>query len=83
MKNTLILLILVLFSYLSFGQNEKIEYKIYPTDESRNDTNLYLFINNLIQILIEKDTTKLYNILDERIVTSFGGAIHGKDKFYL
>lgn len=81
MQKTFILIIFILFSIFSFGQNEKIDYKIYPTDESKNDTSLYLFISNLKLILIEKDTTKLYNLLDARIVTSFGGALYGKEDF--
>jgi hypothetical protein len=81
MKKFLILNTLLITSIFTFSQTENIEYKIYPIDETKNDSNLFLFVEDLKQILIEKDTFKLFKLLDERVVTSFGGAMYGKKDF--
>ena len=78
MKNTLILFF-ILLTNLSYGQ--KTEFKIYPVDESRQDSTLYKFVGILKEVLTAKDTSKLYNMFDENIVSSFGGAIYGKQGF--
>lgn len=64
-----------------FSFAQKTECRIYPIDESRNDTTIFQFIENMKDILNAKDTFRLYNLLDENVVTSFGGAIYGKQGF--
>jgi hypothetical protein len=78
MKNTLILFF-ILLTNLSYGQ--KTELKIYPVDESRQDSTLYKFVEILKEVIMNKDTSKLYNMLDENIISSFGGGIYGKQGF--
>lgn len=65
----------------SFSFAQKTEYKIFPVDESKNDTTISKFVEILKEIIIAKDTSGLYNLLDENVVTSFGGAIYGKQGF--
>ncbi len=79
MRNNIVILFLILLPNFSFGQ--KSECKIYPVDESRNDTTIFKFVGNLKEVITAKDTYRLYNLLDENIVTSFGGAIYGKQGF--
>lgn len=78
MKSTLILFF-ILLTNLSYGQ--KTEFKIYPVDESRQDSTLYKFVEILKEVIMNKDTSKLYNMLDENIISSFGGGIYGKQGF--
>lgn len=79
MKKILISLVLILITNFSFAQ--KIEYKIYPVDETKNDTTLTQFIEVLEEVISAKDTFRLYKMLDKNIVSSFGGGICGKQGF--
>jgi hypothetical protein len=79
MRKNPVILFLILLTNFSFGQ--KVEYKIYPVDESKNDTIISKFVGILEEVITEKDTFRLYNLLDENVVTSFGGAIYGKQGF--
>jgi len=79
MRKIPLILMLILLTNFSFAQ--KTEYKIYPVDESKNDTTIYEFVETLKEVITTKDTFRLYNLLDENVVTSFGGAIYGKKGF--
>lgn len=79
MKKILISLVLILITNFSFAQ--KIEYKIYPVDETKNDTTISQFVILLKEVISAKDTFRLYQMLDENIVSSFGGGIYGKQGF--
>ncbi|MCR6639517.1 MAG: hypothetical protein NVV82_11190 [Sporocytophaga sp.] len=60
---------------------ELAEYKILPIDESGSDSSLVLFINNLKNIVSNKDTSELFKILDTAIIVSHGGGINGIKEF--
>lgn len=79
MKKIPILLLLIAMINFTFAQ--KIEYKIYPVDETKNDTTISQFVGVLKEVISAKDTFRLYNMLDEHIVSSFGGGIYGKQGF--
>ena len=79
MKKILISLVLILITNFSFAQ--KIEYKIYPVDETKNDTTISQFVILLKEVISAKDTFRLYQMLDKNIISSFGGGIYGKQGF--
>jgi hypothetical protein len=79
MKKSSVLLLLMALINFSFAQ--KIEYKIYPVDETKNDTTITQFIEVLEEVISAKDTFRLYKMLDKNIVSSFGGGIYGKQGF--
>jgi len=58
-------------------KEENIDYKIFPTDESKSDPTLVTFISNLKNIVSKKETTGLFEALDTAIIVSYGGGIHG------
>lgn len=45
-------------------EGKDTEYKIFPIDESGSDSTLVLFINNLKNIVSNKDTSELFKLLD-------------------
>jgi hypothetical protein len=62
-------------------EEEDTEYKIFPIDESGSDSTLVLFINNLKNIVSNKDTSELFKLLDTAIIVSHGGGIYGIKEF--
>ena len=79
MRKCPVILVLILLTSFSFAQ--KTEYRIYPVDESKNDTTISQFVGILKEVITAKDTFRLNNLLHENVVTSFGGAIYGKQGF--
>ncbi len=79
MKKSPVLLLLIVMINFSFAQ--KIEYKIYPVDETKNDTTISQFVILLKEVILAKDTFRLYQMLDKNIVSNFGGGIYGKQGF--
>lgn len=77
----MVLVITSFFANNIFSQNKIKSYKIFPVDESKKDSSLSRFLNNLKTICINKDTTSLYILLDSGIVTSWGGGQEGKEAF--
>lgn len=65
----------------AFAQNNNVELKVYPIDESKIDSSLTVFLDSLKYITISKDTARLYMMLDKDIVTSAGGMLIGKQAF--
>ncbi len=83
MKKLLFFSLLSLFSFFSYSQDEDVDFKIYPIDESKQDIDLYAFVDELKDILVHKDTARLFQILDYEVVSSFGGGMLGKEDFIL
>ncbi len=65
----------------ALAQNQKSDFKIYPVDESKADTSLVVFIENLKNISLSKDTARLFKLFDKGIVSSYGGGLVGKKDF--
>ena len=61
-------------------QKEK-DFKSLPIDQSSKDPTLVEFIKRLKVIIIQKDTSALYNQFDSAIAVSFGGGLYGKEAF--
>jgi hypothetical protein len=76
----LIILTILTFDF-AFTQNSKNNFKIYPVNESKYDSSLSAFIDNLKIICERKDTASLYKVLDAGIVTSYGADLIGKKDF--
>jgi len=60
---------------------DSIEYKIFPIDESESDASIVEFIDKLKQIVANKDTSELFKVLGTAVVVSHGGAIYGIKEF--
>jgi hypothetical protein len=79
MKRLLTLLILSIVSILSYSQSDK--YKIYPKDEYKKDKLLVLFLDKLNTCIENKDTSTLFKLFNEDIVSSYGGGSYGISGF--
>ncbi|HPB02084.1 MAG TPA: hypothetical protein PLZ67_03950 [Bacteroidales bacterium] len=81
MKSIVFVFLLLICVLSSTGQTQKAEYKIFPVDETGKDTSLVAFVAQLKNILTEKDTARLFAIMHPKMVTSFGGAMYGRQDF--
>ena len=92
MRFNLILALIILFVSCNRGtldnnsnenpsQQAHKEHKALPADESTKDPGLADFINRLKAIVLQKDTSALFSILDTAVVVSCGGALYGKKAF--
>lgn len=57
------------------------DYKILPVDESGNDPTLVTFISNLKKVVLNKDTSALFQAVDTAIIVSHGGGMYGVKAF--
>jgi hypothetical protein len=82
MNKFLLVLFMLLIVICGHTQDSAIT-RIYPQDESRLNSGLATFIDTLKEVSIRKDTSALYKLLFNGIVTSHGGAQYGKEAFIL